>query len=56
MPQCKGMLEQWDLRVWVDGGAPSYRQEGMGREDLGWWFGGGGNREMGYHLRCKQME
>jgi hypothetical protein len=56
MPQCRGMLEQWGGRVWLGGGALSYRQNGWGRIDVGWEVGGGGNWEVGYHLRCKQME
>jgi hypothetical protein len=56
MLQSRGMLEPWGRRVWVGGGrALSYRQRG-GVVDVGWGAGELGNREVGYHLRCKQME
>jgi hypothetical protein len=43
--------------VWVGGRAPSYRQRGGGRADVGCGIGGGvDNWEVGYHLRCKQIE
>jgi hypothetical protein len=56
MLQNRGMLEGWGWRVWVGGGALSYRHRGGGREDVGWGVGGGSNQEVGYHLRCKRME
>jgi hypothetical protein len=40
MPQSRGMLKLWSGRVGVDRAAPSYRQKGLGRVDVGW--GGGG--------------
>jgi hypothetical protein len=64
----QSMLEGWDGRVWVGRRALSYRQkEGEGQMWDGKWqtgnqevgyhgmggVGGGGNREMRYHLRCK---
>jgi len=56
MPQHRKMLEQWSRRVWVSGEAHSYRQRGECRADVGWGVGGEGNREVEYHLRCKQMQ
>jgi hypothetical protein len=43
---------------WVGGSAPSYRQRGRWSVEGGcgmgdWWRG---NQEVGYHIRCKQME
>ena len=40
MPQSRGMLKLWSGRVGVDRAAPTYRQKGLGRVDVGW--GGGG--------------
>jgi len=55
-------------RVWVGGGALLYRQRRGGWADgewgsgggvpgewdiMGWEVGIGGNRKVGYHLRCK---
>jgi hypothetical protein len=54
MPQSREMLEQWGRRVWVGGGALSYRKKGGGRADVGWGLVEGLTREMGYNL--KQME
>jgi hypothetical protein len=59
-------------RVWVGGGALSYRQKGGGGQMwdggvvgegvtrkwdiMGWGVGRAGNWKVGYHWRCKQME
>ena len=45
MPQSRKMLEWWGRRVWVGGRAPSYRQRGRGRADVGWGVGGGVTRK-----------
>jgi hypothetical protein len=37
-------------RRWVGSGSPSYRQNGVGRADVGWGLGGGSNQKVGYHL------
>jgi hypothetical protein len=36
MPQSRGMLKQWGGRVWVGGGALSYRHREGERADIGW--------------------
>jgi hypothetical protein len=51
--QHRGMLEWWGGRGWVGGGDPSYRKRGGRREDMVWGIVGGGNWEVGYHLRFK---
>lgn len=53
MPQHRGMLERWGIRGWVE--EHFYRGWREERADVGWGFTKG-NREVGYHLRCKQME
>jgi len=45
MPQSRKMLEWWGRRVWVGGRAPSFRQRGRGRADVGWGVGGGVTRK-----------
>lgn len=56
MPQCRGMLEGWggSVCVWVWG----HSHTGKGEGEEGMWDGGcwRGNQEMGYHLKCKQMD
>ena len=42
MPQCRGMLEWWGGRVWVDRRVPLYRQRGGSRADVGLGQGVGG--------------
>jgi hypothetical protein len=55
MPQYRGMLEWWGKGVWVSGEHPhTGKGDGEGRCEMG--VGGGGNQEVGYHLRYKQME
>jgi len=55
MPQSRRMLEWWGRRGWV--GEHPHRGEGEGGEGgcgmEGLWRG---NWEVGYHLRCKQVE
>ena len=45
MPQSKVMLEQWGERVWVGGGALSYRQNGLGGKMWDVGDGGGPTRK-----------
>jgi hypothetical protein len=40
MPHRRGMLEWWDRRMWVGGGAFSYRQMRRGKADVGCGVGG----------------
>jgi hypothetical protein len=41
MPQSMGMLTWWYRRVWVGGGAFSYRQSATVEVDVEWGLGGG---------------
>jgi hypothetical protein len=40
MPQPRGMLEWWDRRKWIGGGALSYRQRGGEGRGMVWGEGG----------------
>jgi hypothetical protein len=55
MAQYRGIQEEWGGRGWVREYPHRGKEEG-GEEGCGMGGLWKGNWEMGYHLRCKQME